>query len=608
MVKPNGVDDFVIGMAGSGGDGIVSAGEVLIGAAAREGYYAIMTKSFGSQVRGGESSCRVRLATRRIYSPGGALDVAIALNWVDFLKFGAELPVSHDTIVIYDTQTEIAANALPLETYDPSKVMPVPITELARSSTAGTKGKNAIVLGLLVQWFGLNQDTILEALERKLSKKSRELFAMNELAFHSAANYAKANPIAKARLLEPPAANATPKLLADGNDMTAAAAIYAGCEFFGGYPITPSTEIMQLFTRQVWQYGGSVLQAEDEIAGIGAALGASFAGKKAMTATSGPGMALKAEIMGLATITELPLVIVDVQRGGPSTGIPTKPEQSDLLLAAFSAHGDVLRPVLAPTSVAESAAITIEAFNIAERYQTPVIILSDQEIGQRKETVDQFDPSKFTIEQRRLPVASELENYARFAQTDDYISPVSYPGMVGGNYQAAGIEHDSKGSPNSSGLVHAAMNEKRFKKLAPLTKRRDLFQIEGDPSAPLALMAWGSVAGMCREARTRAAAEGIAVKLFVPQLLYPIAEDVYREFFASVTAGLFVELSHQGQLYRILRMFVDVPSGIESYCRSGANPFQPGEIVERLRALAVSQRASSATRQKPATTETEKTL
>ena len=177
--------------------------------------------------------------------------------------------------------------------------------------------------------------------------------------------------------------------------MCAAAAIFAGCEFFSGYPITPSTEIMQFLSREIWKYGGAVLQAEDEIAGIGAALGASFAGKKAMTATSGPGMSLKTEMLGLASIAELPLVVVNVQRGGPSTGMPTKSEQGDLFQAVFSAHGDVLRPVLAPTSVADTFAITVEAFNIAERFQTPVVILSDQEIAQRKESLDPIDTAQF---------------------------------------------------------------------------------------------------------------------------------------------------------------------------------------------------------------------
>jgi 2-oxoglutarate ferredoxin oxidoreductase subunit alpha len=378
------------------------------------------------------------------------------------------------------------------------------------------------------------------------------------------------------------------KMLTNGNDMCAAAAIFGGCDFFAGYPITPSSEVMEFFTGEVWKYGGAALQCEDEIAGIGAALGASFAGKKAMTATSGPGMALKGEIMGLASIAELPLVILDVQRGGPSTGLPTKPEQSDLFLSAFSAHGDVLRPVLAPTSVADTFDVTVEAFNMAERYQTPVIILSDQEVAQRKETVDLIDTSRFKIEERRRPTESELSDYVRFKLTDDGVSPISHPGMRGGNYQGAGIEHNEQGNPTASGKMHAAMNDKRFRKLAPLRSRRDLFHIQGHESAKLGLVAWGSIAGVCREAFERATAEGLDVKLLVPWLVYPVAEDIYRGFFASVRAGFVVELSHQGQLHKILRMFVDLPPGVTSFCRSGANPIQPGEIVALLRNAAAS--------------------
>jgi 2-oxoglutarate ferredoxin oxidoreductase subunit alpha len=344
---------------------------------------------------------------------------------------------------------------------------------------------------------------------------------------------------------------------------------------------------MQLLSRELWKYGGAVIQAEDEIAGIGAALGASFAGKKAMTATSGPGLSLKTEIMGLASIAELPLVILDVQRGGPSTGIPTKPEQSDLFQAAFSAHGDVLRPVLAPTCVADTFDVTVEAFNLAEHYQTPVVILSDQELAQRKETVDVIDTSRFQVVSRRVPTAAELEGYSRFRATDSGISPVSHPGMPGGNYLAAGIEHNEHGDPTASGKVHARMNEKRFHKLDPLKQRTDLLPVEGDGDAPLALVGWGSTAGVCREVLRLARAEGLKVKLMAPHLLYPIAEEAWRDFFRSVRAGLFVELSHQGQLYRILRMFVDVPRGVEPMCRSGANPFQPGEVLARLRELAV---------------------
>ena len=225
-----------------------------------------------------------------------------------------------------------------------------------------------------------------------------------------------------------------------------------------------------------------------------------------MTATSGPGMSLKTEILGLATIAELPLVLVNVQRGGPSTGLPTKPEQGDLYQAAFSGHGDVLRPMLAPTDVEDTFRITVEAFNIAEQYQTPVIILSDQEIAQRKEAVDLIDTSKMEIIERRRPTAEELVDYSRFKLTESGISPISQPGMKGGNYLGSGIEHNEKGDPTSSGTMHAKMNAKRFKKLDPLKKRADLFETHGDPNAPFALVAWGSTAG--RVPRSVRAGEG----------------------------------------------------------------------------------------------------
>lgn len=581
------MEDLVIGMAGSGGDGIVSAGDALIAAAAYEGYYALMTKSFGSQVRGGESSCRVRLSPRKVFNPGGALDVAVALNWEDFLRFGAELPVAGSTVVIYEEKTGVAPSAIPLVGVSPKEVFAVPIGDIAKKAAGTEKAKSTVVLGLIAGWFGIAPEAILRGIRKKFAKKGEELVQANERAFAMGAAFAQEHPLATPRVMAPPTPGATSKMLTDGNDMCAAASIFAGCEFFGGYPITPSTEVMQFFTREVWKYGGAVLQAEDEIAGIGAALGASFAGKKSMTATSGPGMSLKTEILGLASIAELPLVVLDVQRGGPSTGIPTKPEQSDLFCAAFSGHGDVLRPVLAPTSVEDTFAVTVEAFNIAERYQTPVIVLSDQEVAQRKETVDPIDVSRFTVEARRAPTATELTDYARYKLTESGVSPISHPGMPGGNYQGAGIEHNEKANPTASGKVHQVMNEKRFRKLAPLAQRRDLFQIEGNRNAPLALVGWGSVAGVCREAFARATEKGLDVKLLVPQLLYPIPEEIYRDFFASVKAGFVVELSFQGQLYRLLRMFVDLPRGVSSFCRSGANPIQPREVVAQLHHAAV---------------------
>ncbi len=580
------ISDLTIGMAGSGGDGIVSAGDSLMTALALAGYHAMLTKSFGPQIRGGESSFRLRVSTRPVLSPGGALDVAVALNWDDFLKFGAELPIDGRTVVIYDENTGVAPDKIPVAGVKPAEVVSVGIEAMARETVGSEKAKNTIVLGLMAGWFQLAPENIRTGLRKRFAKKGEDIVARNERAFEAGLAWAEAHPLRSPRVLTPAPEGASVKLVTDGNDLCAAAAIYAGCEFFGGYPITPSSEIMHFLNREIWKHGGTMLQCEDEIAGIGACVGASFAGKKALTATSGPGMSLKTEMLGLATIAELPLVVVNVQRGGPSTGIPTKSEQSDLYQAAFSAHGDAVRPVLAPVDVADIFPVTVEAFNIAERYQTPVIILSDQEISQRKEAIDRPDTASLKVETRRLPNEQELEHYVRFRITDSGVSPISHPGMKGGNYLASGIEHTESGAPTASGSVHARMNEKRLRKLLPLKHRADLFRMEGPAKASLALVAWGSVSGMAVEALSLAREAGLDVKLLVPRLLYPVAEEVYREFFASVKRGLVVEQSHLGQLYRIIRMFVDVPAGMESFARSGSNPISPADIVDRLRAQA----------------------
>jgi 2-oxoglutarate ferredoxin oxidoreductase subunit alpha len=578
--------DLVIGMAGSGGDGIVSAGDSLMTALALAGYHAMLTKSFGPQIRGGESSFRIRVSTSPVLGPGGALDVAVALNWDDFLRFGSELALDGQSVVIYDSNTRVPPDQIPVAGVKPAEVVPVGIEAMAKETVGSEKAKNTVVLGLMAGWFGLAPEHIRAGLRKRFAKKGEDIMLRNERAFEAGLAYAQANPLRSERRLAPVAEGSGAKMVADGNDLSAAAAVFAGCQFFGGYPITPSSEVMHFLNRHIWKYGGTMLQCEDEIAGVGACVGASFAGKKALTATSGPGMSLKTEMIGLATISELPLVVINVQRGGPSTGIPTKSEQSDLFQAAFSAHGDAPRPVLAPINVADTFPVTVEAFNIAERYQTPVVILSDQEIAQRKEAIDRPVTEGVKIEERRKPTAAELEHYVRYKITESGISPISHPGMKGGNYLASGIEHTESGAPTATGSIHAKMNEKRLSKLTPLKRRKDLFVSKGPVDAPLGLISWGSTSGIALEAYELATRAGLHVKLLLPRLLFPVAEEVYRDFFASVERGLVVEQSHQGQLFRVIRMYVTVPDGLESFAKSGSNPFSPIEIVERLRSQA----------------------
>ncbi len=579
------MSNLIIGMAGAGGDGVVSAGESLITALAIDGYHAMLTKSFGPQIRGGESSMKIRLSTDPVRSIGEHLDVAIALNWDDFLKFGAELPISEDTVVIYDSNSGIEPGDIPVNA-KPAQVLSVPIEEMAVEHAKTNRAKNTVVLGLVSGWFGIAESGILTGIRNKFGKKGPEIVKGNEDAFNAGIQYAKDNPLTGKDLnIGKAPEGGTTKILTDGNDISAAAAIYSGCEFFSGYPITPSSEIMHLLNREIWKYNGSMLQMEDEIAGVAAAVGASFAGKKSMTATSGPGISLKTEVLGLATMAELPLVAVNVQRGGPSTGIPTKSEQADLFQGVFSSHGDAVRPVLAPVDVRDMFGITIEAFNIAEHYQTPVLILSDQELSQRKEAIDDIDVSQYKVIDRRVPNDAELEEYTRFKFTDDHISPITHPGMPKGNYLAAGIEHTESGAPSSSGEMHAKMVEKRTKKLDPLMERSDLFEIIGDKDAEIGIVSWGTIAGVAHEALELAQAEGIKVKLLVPKLLFPVAEKVYEDFFKSVKKGLVIEQNYQGQLYRIIRMFVNVPDGVTSFAKPGSNPFGAKETLRKIKEL-----------------------
>ena len=342
---------------------------------------------------------------------------------------------------------------------------------------------------------------------------------------------------------------------------------------------------MQFLDREIWKYGGTVLQAEDEIAGIGAVVGRLVRRQEshdrhlrprhvAEDRNARPGQHRRTA----AGLRERPARRALHRH-------PTKAEQSDLFQAAFSAHGDCLRPVLAPD----------ERWRHVRHHRgslQPRGVLPDarssccrtRRLPSARRPWIRSTPSSSRSVERRRPTEAELANYARFKLTESGISPISHPGMPGGNYLAAGIEHNELGRPTASGEMHARMNEKRFRKFNPLKSRRDLFEVEGDPDAPIGLVSWGSVAGVAREALRLAQAEGLRAKLLVPKLLYPVAEPIYQDFFASVRRGLFIEQSYQAQLYRLVRMYVDFPALVKPLAKSGSNPIRPAEVLERLRA------------------------
>jgi 2-oxoglutarate ferredoxin oxidoreductase subunit alpha len=328
--------------------------------------------------------------------------------------------------------------------------------------------------------------------------------------------------------------------------------------------------------------GGYLVQTEDELAAIGAVIGGSFAGVKSMTATSGPGLALMTEMLGLASMAEIPAVIIDVQRGGPSTGLPTKSEQSDLWQALWGSHGDAPRVVLAPADVEDCFHATVAAFNIAEEAQMPVIVLSDQFIAQRRETLSMLTLDHESVG-RQVPSAGELRDYKRYRDTKSGISPMTWPGMKGGEYQTNGLEHDEDGSPTSMHIVHEKMNAKRYRKLRPVRARYSFYRQYGPDEADVGIICWGSSKGPVKEAVLKANGKGQKVSAFVPQLLYPFPHHEFKQYVRGVKDIIVIELSYSAQFYKYLQTFLELPDGHTFlFKRSGGKNLTVNEVEERL--------------------------
>ena len=581
-------DDIVIGMVGSGGDGVISSGELLVSAAAAEGLYATILKSFGPQIRGGESSCRVRISQDEALSYGDRLDVLVAFNWADFARFREELALAHGVLVIYDTKDGTAPEDIPVDPVLEPVVLQVPFHELATEATGSSLSKNILLLGVLGELLDLPTDGIAGAVDRKFRRKSEEVRAANSKALGAGRAYVLRElaeaPVPVSFAYE----KGEPKLLMTGNEALAFGALKAGCRLYAGYPITPSSDVMEWLANELPRFGGTMMQTEDEIAAMGMCVGASFGATKAMTSTAGPGLSLMTEFLGLAAIAEIPVVIADIQRVGPSTGIPTKTEQCDFAHAAHAGPGDTPRVVVAPYDVADCFHMAVEAFNIAEEYQTPVLLLSDQYLGQRKESVVPFDIHGWPVVDRLTHGGNGAEPYRRYRLEDGDVSPMAIPGQAGGEHTISGLEHAETGDPTSSAALHARMNERRHAKLERLARVRgpDLVQRFGAESPELGIVCWGSTSAQAREAARRLNREGLAVGVCVPQLLCPLPVAPLQAFLDSVERALWVELNHQGQFHHWARARLDLdPAHRHLYARSGGMPFSVQEIVDQVLAL-----------------------
>jgi 2-oxoglutarate ferredoxin oxidoreductase subunit alpha len=556
-----------VALAGSGGSGVMTAGTMLLDAAARAGLYGIMVRTSGPQIRGGEAAALVRLSRRPIDSLDDTFDLLLAMDWQNVNRFADEIPLRASSLVIGDADEGDAPEVFAASG---ARCVALPLKKTAKAIPGSWV--NMLALGLAGGLAGIPAEALEAALRASWKRTEAGLLANLE-ALHK--GLAEAQGIAGMARLAPGAAATGSRWLISGNEAAGFGAIRGGVRFVAAYPITPATELLEWMAPALIKVGGALLQAEDELASVNMIIGASYGGVPSLTATSGPGLALMTEAIGLAVSAEVPIVVVDVMRGGPSTGIPAKSEQSDLSFAVSGLHGDAPRLVLAPTSIADCLATTQWAVQLAEALQAPAIVLSDQFMGQSRAIIDRPVDAGFAA--ARLTAAANTADYKRYRDTESGVSPMAIPGTPGIVYTADGLEHSEAGIPSSQARDHRVQLDKRERKLAQHDYGRWWADIEGEGDA--AVVTFGSVTGTVREAVARAAAQGVRVRLIALRLLAPAQPERLAQALAGVRRVLVVEQNHGAQLYRYLRSVYDLPGRPASFHRPGPLPLRPAELT-----------------------------
>jgi 2-oxoglutarate ferredoxin oxidoreductase subunit alpha len=554
-------------LAGSGGAGVMTIGAMLLEAAAHAGYYGLFSRLSGPQVRGGEAAALVRLSTAAVESPPDHYDLLLAIDWSNVERFSSEIPLTTRSVIIGDPKMGTVPAGLAASG---ARQVAIPLAEEAGRLSGGRA--NMIALGIVAGIAGLPQTRVEEVVAKKIGGKGAVAIQASLAGVRR--GYALA-PVVGTDVTLQAAPLRGARWLISGNEAVAAGALRGGVRFVAAYPITPATELLEWMAPVLPRIGGQLVQAEDELAAVNLLLGASYGGVPSMTATSGPGLSLMVESLGLAAAAEIPSLVVDVMRGGPSTGIPTKSEQSDLNLAVYGAHGDAPRVVLAPTSIADGLPTAQWAVEIGEQLQVPVILLSDQAIGQARGVIDV--PAEAHVSASRLtPDGVGGSAYKRYAVTADGVSPMARPGEPNGQWIADGLTHNEAGTPSSAAKDHHAQMEKRLRKLTMHDFGSRWADIEGD--GEVAVITWGSTTGVVREALRDLRDHGQCVRHIALRLIAPLQAENLAQALAGVKRALVVELNQSGQLYRYLLGHADLPVRLEQWSRPGPLPFRPGEV------------------------------
>lgn len=578
---------LTIEICGSSGDRSLAAGEILIRTLSDMGYHVISFDAYPAEIRGfGKTVAHMRVGREFMLSLSRKVDVLISLN--DRYAIEQLKSLNDEGVVIFDNR--------PMETVDENECIAghlgpgmylygIPLYQLSQKTTNESRSRNIVVLGAVSALFNIPEKEFIANLTAKLGKKDKSVesivAAFQEGRRYVTENIVKLDPYGFEKL---PVDKKSYKLM-DGNKAVAQAAIDAGCKLFAGYPITPATKIMETLSAELPKHGGVVVQTEDEISAIGHVTGAGFAGVRAMTATSGPGFCLMTEFLGYNVMSENPIVLIDSQRGGPATGLPTKTEQSDLNHALFAGNGDSPRIVVAPTSVKECYQWTAEAFYLSEKYQVPVIVLTDLFLSLSVRNISLDPLPEYKKSGNKAPAQEDMKLYLRQKITDDGVSPRALPGQENGYQAVSGLEQNEYGTPVYDELSHTRMTEKRFRKIQTALEN-DVpppERIGAKGKVKLGIISWGSTAGAVFDALNGALNKNKSVAMLKLIVIDPLKEKEIQEFLDDCDKVLVPELNYQGQFANWLSMHFR--KKFYRYNRVAARPITHDEIEEEIQRL-----------------------
>lgn len=572
------------------GQGVDSTGTMMALVLNRMGYQVYSYRLFSSRIKGGHSNYAIRVGPDPVRAPSHQDDILVALDQETIDRNYQDLADGGLMIADSDFGPTLPAGCQ-------VELLAVPLSEIA-SSEGHKIMRNVAALGASAYLMNIPLSEFEAALKRQFERKGEKVWGANIAVLHKGYEYVKTHhPKQNGLTLAPPrskssnGAVAEPALFLTGNEGFAMGALVAGCRMMAGYPITPASEILGYMERFLPAVGGAAVQTEDEMAAIMAAVAAGYTGVRAMTSTSGPGLSLMQEILGLAHICEIPLVVVDCQRGGPSTGMPTKQEQSDLWALLYGTHGDTQRILLAPGTPEEAFYDAQLAFNLAEKHQCPVLVAMDLSLCLDETTVPHLDKDRIPIDRGLIASEEDLKHeghtrFPRFIQTESGISPRSIPGQKGGQYLATGAEHGTYGYVSESPENRVAMVQKRARKVEKIDAESIIY--EGDSDPDVLMIGFGSPRGAMSEAANALAADGIKAAVAHLRVIAPFPANELAKYVSRAKQVLIVEQNANGQLQSIIEgaLFRENVDGRYTYPRinhlrkyNGVSVF-PVEIID----------------------------